>query len=93
MSQLYRWVEITGKGDLSRHVKTLPPGISKAFDDAKRYLAHHQDKNALNFGKRLNGTSRLVFARRVDGAFDGDGEHVFEWLYETSKYAIRLAEK
>jgi hypothetical protein len=61
--------------------------------EAKRYLKSWDDIEALNFANTQNGYSRLVFAKRVSGKLDGDGEAAFLWLYDASKQVIELADK
>lgn len=91
--ELYMWIEITVPGDRRKWIQDFDREMKSAFSEGKRYLKVYEDSDALNFNKLIDDSSRFVFAKRITGDLDGKGEAVFKWLYESSKFAIGLAER
>lgn len=100
--ELFMLVEITVPGDQRGRVAQFDadPETKAAFENATRYQERFLPEmvkygtEKVNFGKTtLDGNSSFAFAKQVAGKLDGDGEAVFQWLYQMSKKAIALAEQ
>lgn len=91
--ELYLWVEITISGDGRKWIAGFDSETKAAFNEAKRYLKHHEDLATANFNKTSYGNSRFVFVKRVAGSLSGDGEAVFGWLYRVSQTVIDRAQR
>lgn len=91
--KLTMWIEILVTGDRRKWIKDFGATAKAAFKNPQRYLEINQGHDAVNCGRLTDGNSRFVFAQPVEGTLDGDGEAVFKWLYDMSKYAIALAKR
>jgi hypothetical protein len=91
--EFYMWVEITIPGDRRNWTKNFEGERKAAFTEGTHYLKINEDTDAVNFDNLSDSSSRFVFGKGITGALDGNGEAVFQWLYDMSKLAFELAKR